>query len=209
MPFQGKDAEPSQYRDWVKGSGYSRDTGLLVIPIAGPSGTPPLIIQVHSPYGMRVESWEASKKNTPPVIPSPIDTPSGDILLKADITFMQPVIRDQQNQLEYYAEGVYTYVQAEVRDENSNYHTGKYPYAIGGIKPGFDDPDKGFYHTTNATLTNDPNQTTIVDGVVGAQPLTGQVFQTLMSTTSQQFNQSFTCQTTTYFKELFKEDAIA
>jgi hypothetical protein len=90
---------------------YERDEGILVLPIAGPPGTPAAIIQVHAPYGIRRVKWEAAKRGVPPPIPTPKDTPSGDKILSSSIVVHQPRPEVSQSKLGFAMEGEYVYVQ--------------------------------------------------------------------------------------------------
>lgn len=206
-----KDAQGNLYTDTRATSEYERDTGILVIPIAGPAGTPPLVVQAHSPYGFRVDKFGYSKRNTPPVIPSPdAETSTGDILLNANLNFMQPRIRDNQNHLEYAVYGTYTYVQSSVRDEGSTYPTQEYVHVTPQMNPEFDTEEKGFYSDSSDFLNIGIGG--IIGGALAAiqalNVLTPQSILQKVASTSPQNDPYFTVQTTTYFPTFFKPDAI-
>lgn len=207
---QKKDIQADNYRYNECASSYMRDRGLLVIPIAGPEGTPPLIIKVHSSYGFRTEKFDIAKNNTQPVIPSPQDTTTtGDILLTADLNLMQPRIRDQQNNLEYAISGFYTYVQASVRGTESTYPTQNYVHVTPEMNPKFDVEQKGFYSDPSFLGTG-------ISGVIGGALAAVQAIKALtpeavinnIANTGLNKNPNFTVQTTTYFPTFFKPDAI-
>jgi hypothetical protein len=117
---------------------YYADNGLLEIPVAGPPGTPCQIVRVHAGYGIRTSSWDASKRGTPPAMPSPEDTPSGDTLLSYEINLAQPRLDVNQGGLSFAASGTYVYCQGtiasggavagKVRGKEDFYTTGSFAY---------------------------------------------------------------------------------
>jgi hypothetical protein len=102
-----------QYHNYQKSgivSQYVRENGLLVIPVMGPTGTAPVVVRVSAGYGFREASFEYIKKGTPPLFPSPENTPSGDVLLSAELQFPSPV-PSPEGGLMYGVKGSYSYVQ--------------------------------------------------------------------------------------------------
>lgn len=129
------DAQSSLYNSNNGGSSYTREEGLLVMPVMGVPGTPPRIVRVHAPYGTREVRFAYSKRGTPPIFPSlgvntPTDPITGnqDIFLSGSLTASTPTIGGNEDQLDYAVTGHYTYIQSNLRGPNDNYQTGQIPY---------------------------------------------------------------------------------
>ena len=109
-------------------STYNRDRGILVIPVMGPEGTPPVQVRVHAPIAVREVEFEYTKQGGPPVFPAPGDTPSGDTILTESLTFHAP-ITDQSGELVYSVSGAYSYVQADGgRSEGDTFPIDRHPF---------------------------------------------------------------------------------
>lgn len=91
-------------------SKYSRDLGLLVVPVMGAVGTAPVIGRVHAPIGYRTSSYEAVANGRPPILPAMANTDSGDKLLTADVVFGLPQVSDDGTAM-FAAMTEYIYVQ--------------------------------------------------------------------------------------------------
>jgi len=139
------DLQSDRYRKSTIASKYTRDEGLLVIPVMGPAGTAPTIVRVHAAYGTREVGFDYIKQGSPPLIPSLTDTNSGDILLRTELTIPAPII-DQQNNLVYQTVGGYTFVQPlGGRTQNSVFPIDAHPFAtkidtLGEMEPYLSDP---------------------------------------------------------------------
>ncbi len=108
-------------------SSYSRDEGLLVIPVMGPAGTFPKVVRVHAPYGTREAEFDYVREGAPPVFPAQADTGSGDVILSGRVTF--PVPQERGSKLVFGARGSYTFVQAAVlRGPDDPYQFDRYPF---------------------------------------------------------------------------------
>lgn len=103
-----------QYHRYQGGSNlfsrYHRDRGLLVIPVMGPAGTPPVVVRVHAPVGYREVDFSYAKSGGPPLMPAAADTQSGDTILTEEHNFPAPT-PDQDGRLLYGVAGHFTYVQ--------------------------------------------------------------------------------------------------
>jgi hypothetical protein len=109
-------------------SAYTRDEGLLVIPVMGPAGTAPSVVRVHAPYGVRRSRFAASKLYQPPLFPPAADTTSGDTILHSEITFPTPAL-GPEGALEFSVAGEYVYVQPDGgRDTESTFPINRHPF---------------------------------------------------------------------------------
>lgn len=125
-----KDLQDVAFRESTLVSKYDRSLGLLVIPVMGPVGTPPVVVRVHAPVGMRTADFAYTKTGTPPVIPAPVDTPSGDTILSSSLNIVVARITpDDQNRMLYSISGSYLYVQPDGgRGETSQFPIDKHPF---------------------------------------------------------------------------------
>lgn len=122
-----------RYLDYKIDTKYDRDEGLLVMPVAGPAGSAPKVIRVHQPIGYATRMFTASKNGAPPIVPAPINTSSGDIILTSEYEVFLPQASPNQNTWIFRADGVYTYVQGSIRGSgglvaSNNYESGDYPF---------------------------------------------------------------------------------
>lgn len=140
------DVQFNKYRDASVASSFSRDEGLLVIPVMGPAGTAPAVVRTHAPYGTRNTEFTFDKQSTPPLFPAIADTVSGDVMLGAVLVTPAP-ITDQQNNLVYRVRGSYHYVQPlGGRGQGDNFPIDAYPFptridTLGELKPDITNPD--------------------------------------------------------------------
>lgn len=106
-------------------SSYSRDTGVIVVPLSDPEAESVVFVHLCNNYGTRTVEFEASKRGTPPIVPAPMDSyVAGDVLLGANITVFKPIPDDGSGGANWRVTGTYTYGQASTRTENSHYETG-------------------------------------------------------------------------------------
>jgi len=121
------DSQIESYRKATNESKYSRDEGLLVLPVMGPAGTPPTVLRMHGGVGFRKVRWEAEKLGAPPLIPAFTST-SNDTIMFSDLYLSTPKVSGSQVQYLYEAHGEYTFVQNVTRGVDSNFQTGNMPY---------------------------------------------------------------------------------
>jgi len=105
------DSQSGSYDLNTQQNEYTREEGLLVLPVAGPTGSYPRVIRVHAPYGFRTVNWGMKKRGAPPVCPVMNDTPSGDMFLGSSLSLGCPTVGGGTNQLDWVVAGTYEYVQ--------------------------------------------------------------------------------------------------
>jgi len=125
-----KDLQDLAFRESTLVSKYDRSLGKLTIPVMGPAGTAPVVCRVHAPFGMRFVDFAYTKTGTPPVIPSPTDTPTGDTILSSTMAItVGRLTADDQNRMLYDIKGSYVYVQPNGgRSETSQFPLDKHPF---------------------------------------------------------------------------------
>jgi hypothetical protein len=109
------DYQPDLYVQWAADSSYSFDEGLEVVPLCKEATDPPphfLIIRRHAPVGFRTSRGQASKNGSPPVVPAPNNTRSGDIFAGGTLTVLDPRSDDQNGTRIFQTDWSYTYVQS-------------------------------------------------------------------------------------------------
>ena len=135
-PPDRSDAQTPNYHHFGSTHHYSRDDGLIAIPLAvnpwkrGPDGKVlrdaqgnPIptaaptyrLVQLHAPIGHRRTDWVAEKEGAPPMLPAMGDTPSGDIFVGGTVTVDLPAINGNQTALLFRASGSYEYIQGTPR----------------------------------------------------------------------------------------------
>lgn len=90
-------------------SSYELHEGILVLPVMGAAGTPPISARVHAAYTTRHSAFEYVRAKTPSVIPAPGDTLSGHKYLGGAIRVAAPK-QDGQGSLIFASKGHYDYV---------------------------------------------------------------------------------------------------
>jgi len=113
------DLQVDQYNFWGSADEYEHVSGVCVLPIAenAPTDTdtlkswsPVVVVQLHAPYRKRTMSWKATKRNSPPVIPSPESTGKLEFV-GGSVRFPGPRLETTMNSLVWEAAGVYSYVE--------------------------------------------------------------------------------------------------
>ena len=116
---------------------YTRDNGLLVLPLAAASGAPK-VITVHAPINYRVVKVNEEKLGAPPLFQSFNDPANGrDKFLGASLTFLQPTLSNDQKSQKFAMRGEYHYVETAAVPRGTNptdltdlFHTGRYPFNL-------------------------------------------------------------------------------
>lgn len=121
-----------RYQDFKQNSNYTRDEGLLVLPSTQP-GSPPKIIRVHEPVGFVTKQFTAIKNGTPPVVPAPMNTEQGDVILSSEFEVFLPQSLPNQDGWMFRSDGSYSYVQGNIRGSaggvaRNTYQSGDYPF---------------------------------------------------------------------------------
>lgn len=70
FPFTDAQRSFAHYNDYSIDSSYEWESGLLQVPVAGPPGSPSVLIQVHAPYSRKTVSWNAQRYGLKPLLPS-------------------------------------------------------------------------------------------------------------------------------------------
>lgn len=112
MAEQKVDLQMGQYRESTLTSQYKHHRGILLCPVMGPAGTAPGKIRTHAGYGVREVDFAYTKEGTPPMIPAPVNTTSGDVIVGETLTIdvARPAPNDASRML-YSIQGQYLFVQ--------------------------------------------------------------------------------------------------
>lgn len=100
------DKQTGFYHEHRQTSEYRYDDGTEVVPLCKPAGAGAphvVVIAMHAPVGIRVSRGEAAKSGSPPVMPMPNDTPSGDRLLSFNTEVWAPDTRGSRLDQRTYA----------------------------------------------------------------------------------------------------------
>lgn len=150
-----KDPQFFLYDKYNLDNEYSYDSGTLVLPCAGPDGSPPRIVKTHASIGFRKCTLDSQKTGAPPWFPRiGVNTEAGDIFLGASLSIPIPAITTGQTGYRYSVRGEINYVQpGEPRGADDVFETGEYPFETpliafwGALKvpaftglPGFETP---------------------------------------------------------------------
>ena len=115
----------------------TRDDGLLVIPVAGPPGTPPEIVRVHAGVELETVSFEANKIGEPPTVPHPDQLDQNNLFLSGTQSAAVPMLQVQGNNHSWHISGAYTYVHKKPVGLDAPLPTGVMPfepYEVNGQK---------------------------------------------------------------------------
>ncbi len=124
-------------------SRYEFFEGILQIPVAGPPGTPSVLVAVHAPYATRVVQWTVGRMGGKPRIPDP--TPTTPNQTRGYMTFTPAAPTLTPDGTRYFrVSGLYTF-----------YLTAIDPYfpqsmSLVAGKLSFD-PSSSFYYTLDST----------------------------------------------------------
>jgi hypothetical protein len=122
--------EQAYYGDYInyeQNHRYSYDSGLLALPVAGP--TPAVkVIRIHGGVGFRTLDFGAARTGKPPVIPTMDDTPN-DTFLGGTFDAALPVPNASSSSYDWAVTGEYTFVQLTPRVVGEDtFPVGGYPY---------------------------------------------------------------------------------
>jgi len=87
---------------------YDWREGLLIIPAAGPPGTPPVICRVHSPYATRAVEWTAERVGARPTVPQPNTGNAQEVPIARSVLVSTPAMQ-ANGQIVTRASGRYVY----------------------------------------------------------------------------------------------------
>ena len=125
----------NQYQGYPAQNGYSFDSGLAVMPVAGPpttNGQPTgcRLVRLHAPVMTRNFPWQVSREGTKPLLPDPAPQNSNEVLLGWNIA-PQPPALDAVGQVHtYQASGEYSYVLVQPLTVPGTLRMGATPYDI-------------------------------------------------------------------------------
>lgn len=104
---------PAWYDDVRMAATYPQDLGLLVLPVAGPPGTPPEVVQVHGGVSLKRVDWRAVREGVPPQVPAAPLSDGVSTLLAAGATVALPALDANANMQIFSASGTYLYVMSQ------------------------------------------------------------------------------------------------
>lgn len=107
----------------------TRNEGILVMPVAGPPGTPPMIVRVHAGLDMSTVDFDASKIGEPPIVPAAEPRDPNLILLGGSQTASLPMI--QPGGHIWQLSGHYEYVHKKLTGLDGPMPTGMMPIDFG------------------------------------------------------------------------------
>lgn len=115
MPGENKFADPSDGSEgtwdvFQSVANFPTDFGLMVIPVAGPDGTPPVVAKTHAKLAMKSVSWTAKKDGKPGHIPCPEEKDGNEVLLSTALTPAVPKLLTNGLAHSWSIGGVYNYV---------------------------------------------------------------------------------------------------
>jgi len=88
---------------------YVDDQGELKLPVAGPPGTPAVIVALHAPVGQKVVTWTAQRFGAPPDLPDYAPRDANERLARREIVPAKPVLDTSLNGFIFAVNGVYVY----------------------------------------------------------------------------------------------------
>ena len=81
------------YEEVLVASRLITHMGMLPVPVAGPAGTPPELLEMHAPLQLRVVAWIVQRWGDRPQLPHPSTGNPAEILIYHDITVGSPVVQ--------------------------------------------------------------------------------------------------------------------
>lgn len=104
-------------------------TGLLLVPVAGPEGTPPELIRVSAPYAKRVIEFAAERPNDRPMLPSWNTNNPNEVLAYRSIVTATPAMAPGGSRI-YRTQGRYVYYLGKVPSDTSPIPVGTPQYDL-------------------------------------------------------------------------------
>lgn len=121
------DQEEFPYRAYTIRTSYPRASGCLLLPVAGPAGTPAHLVDVVAPYGRKVVTWAVIRQGAKPVLPAP---ESQQCLAEATPVFEDSKVLPGGQVRLFYASGTYVYNLALPFTEADSLPTGAPPVQV-------------------------------------------------------------------------------
>lgn len=128
LPATDDQLGKNNYRQYDLDGRYETDNGLLIVPVGGPVGTPPVLMRMHAGYTTRNVAWTIERMGAKPVLPSVSTGNSNEILAYRSVTVAAPLL-GTNNQV-YRASGLYTYYEAATLLGDSPAATGGVPFSL-------------------------------------------------------------------------------
>lgn len=123
--------EPHPYRRYDIQTTYVKDNGTLLMPIAGPPGTPAAVIQVCAPYGRKIVDWTLERQGADPEPPAPTDDPDqGIVLERQEIRPLSKLLMADGLTHVHRMTGQYVYLLTLPQDETGPLQIGSPPYDL-------------------------------------------------------------------------------
>ncbi len=126
MPFDIGHAR-APYDEFSQQMSYEFDSGLLVIPVAGPPGTPPKIVRTHSPLGAKTMVFAGQRVGALPKLPDPTPQNANEILLAGHIKPAVPSLSMDGTPVAR-VEGSFSYVLLQPLTHKDTLPMGSAPY---------------------------------------------------------------------------------
>lgn len=124
--FSAAQTGPHPYHEFLIDSTYLEDTGLRVLPVAGPPGTPPKVIRVHAGIRSKQVEWTAERRGDKPELPHWDTGNSADILISKEIAPCSPLLISENNHA-WRVSGIYLYVSAVAPSDSDRMAAGANP----------------------------------------------------------------------------------
>ena len=130
MAAQIEAATTQDYSDYAQDSTYEYDSGLLALPVAGPTAAVK-VIRLHGGFGLRHLNFNAAREGRPPVIPPMQNTVGGtDTFLSGSFATALPVPIPNASGYSWGMSGDYTFVQLTPRVVGTDtFPVGSYPFS--------------------------------------------------------------------------------
>jgi hypothetical protein len=99
---------PGSYDESIHRINYPYDSGVRLMVIQGPPGTPHRLVNVHAPVAMKEVTWRTRITNNNPSLPSPVPQSPNETLISSDIMPTSPT-RTVEAGVSYMIEGNYSF----------------------------------------------------------------------------------------------------
>lgn len=89
-------AQAALYKSYHNNNSYKYVTGLVIVPLAadtpasGEDAILPFVVRLHQPYTIRKQTFDATKEQTPPVMPAPDTGEFADTLISSTMVIPMP-----------------------------------------------------------------------------------------------------------------------
>lgn len=108
FPFTDAQRSVAFYGDYAIDSEYDWASGLMQAPVAGPPGSPSVLIQVHAPYSRKLVFWRCQRKGLKPLLPAANTSNANEVLATWSCTPSAPMLSPTGDP-QYRVSGTYAY----------------------------------------------------------------------------------------------------